>query len=288
MTGVVMAASRRRTSVTDRLGSTAIASRLLVGGRWRRTLMILVLAFATVATYEKLAVEFMHDRRQDALVSQFNNAPTSSELAFGDAVAVLQIPKISVNTIVSEGESHATMRAGPTHRTSSVMPGTLGNAVIAGKAFRYGAPFARLNELAAGSEVYVKLRASAPVRYIVDSVESVPRDDATTFGSTGDATLTLVTSTSRFGGDAVVVRATADGGSAILEAPVGSAAAGDRVSFTDLAVVVIWLSVCIALAWILTHVPLRGPVRLVIFAPILVLAALQFALATERLLPATV
>ena len=285
MTGLV--AAPRRSSFTRRLRATTIASRLLVDGRWRRTVVVLVIGIAVLVTYDKLAVEFMHDRRQDALVSQFNNAPTSSELAFGDAVAVLQIPKISVNTIVSEGESHATLRAGPAHRGSSVMPGARGNAVIVGKAFRYGEPFARLEELAAGSEIYVKLRASDPVRYLVDSVERLPRNDPTPFESTDDATLTLVTSTTRLGGESLVVRATASG-----DAAAGSVepASNDRVSFTDLAVVAIWAAVCASLAWVMSRSPLRlgGIVRVAIFAPIVALAALQFALALERLVPATV
>ena len=290
MTGLV--AAPRRSSFTRRLRATTIASRLLVDGRWRRTLMVLVIGIAALVTYDKLAVEFMHDRRQDALVSQFNNAPTSDKLAFGDAVAVLQIPKISVNTIVSEGESHATLRAGPAHRGSSVMPGARGNAVIVGKAFRYGEPFARLEELAVGSEIYVKLRASDPVRYLVDTVERLPRNDATPFESTDDATLTLVTSTTRLGGESVIVRATASGDAALVDTPAGSVAPAseDRVSFTDLTVVAIWAAVCASLAWVVSRSPLRlgGIVRAAIFAPIVALAALQFTLALERLVPTTV
>lgn len=290
MTGLV--AAPRRSSFTRRLRATTIASRLLVDGRWRRTVVVLVIGIVVLVTYEKLAVEFMHDRRQDALVSQFTNAPTSDKLAFGDAVAVLQIPKISVNTIVSEGESHATLRGGPAHRGSSVMPGARGNAVIVGKAFRYGEPFARLEELAAGSEIYVKLRASDPVRYLVDTVERLPRNDATPFESTDDATLTLVTSTTRLGGESVIVRATASSDAALVDTPAGSVAAAsdDRVSFTDLTVVAIWAAVCASLAWVVSRSPLRlgGIVRVAIFAPIVALAALQFALALERLVPTTV
>jgi len=290
MTGLM--AAPRRWSFTRRLRATTIASRLLVDGRWRRTLVVLVIGIVVLVTYDKLAVEFMHDRRQDALVSQFNNAPTSDKLAFGDAVAVLQIPRISVNTIISEGESHATLRAGPAHRGSSVMPGARGNAVIVGKAFRYGEPFARLEELAVGSEIYVKLRASDPVRYLVDTVERLPSNDATPFESTDDATLTLVTSTTRLGGESVIVRATASSDAALVDTPAGSVAPAtdDRVSFTDLTVVAIWAAVCASLAWVVSRSPLRlgGIVRAAIFVPIVALAALQFALALERLVPTTV
>lgn len=292
MTGVLLARSRRRLGVVDCLRVNTIARRFLIDGRWRRTATVLAIALATVIGYEKVAVEFMHDRRQDRLVSQFTNSPRSSELRFGDALAVLQIPKLSLNAVVSEGESHATMRAGPAHLASSVMPGARGNAVIAGKAFRYGAPFARLKQLEPGSEIYVKLRASDPVKYVVDSVEVMARGDTTTFESTDNATLTLVTSTSRLGGDSLVVRATAIEGTTIVDPPAGSVAPAseDGVSFTDFAVLATWFAVCVALLSVLSRSPTRlsRVVRVAIFAPTILLGGLQFALAFERLFPATV
>lgn len=253
----------------------------------------MLFAFVAALAYEKVAVEFMHGRRQDALISQFNAAPKSSALAFGDAVAVLQIPSIGINTVIGEGETHATMRAGPSHRADSPMPGTVGNAIIAGKSFRYGAPFARLGELAVGGEIYVKLRTADPVLYVIDEVATFNADDETPFEPTNDATLTLVTSTSRFGGDALVVHATAAPGSVVVpSANVTAAFAGphDGVSFIDFAVVAIWLAVCAVLAYALMRAPAQlGPtVKVVVFAPIATLAALQFLLALERFFAATV
>lgn len=290
MTAVLTRATTARASARARVRRHPLVARFVVDGRWRRTLVGVTVALVVSVAYETVVVAFMHDRRQEALVAQFQAPPTSSELRFGDAVAVLQIPDLGLNTIVAEGESHATLRAGPAHRSSSVLPGSSGNAVIAGKGYRYGAPFARLAELEPGSEVFVKLRASDPMRYIVDEVVEVPSDDADAFASGGDATLTLVTSSSRFGGDQVVVRATAAPGMLLLESPQPARPKTDDVSFTDLAVVAVWLAACVLLVVVGRRAPvaLRRGAGVIVLAPIATLAALQLLLSVERLLPATV
>jgi len=71
----------------------------------------------------------------------------------GDAVARISIPKIGVDWIVVEGVATADLQKGPGHFPDTPMPGELGNAAIAGHRTTYGAPFHRLDELAAGDEI---------------------------------------------------------------------------------------------------------------------------------------
>lgn len=286
MTAAIARTARAPRSILDRLPASRLVATHLAGGRWRRTLLIAVSILAVPVTFDHVVAPFMHDRRQDALVSQFTSAPRSSTLAFGDAVAVVQIPSIGVNAVVSEGESHATLRAGPAHRSSSPLPGAVGNAVISGKSVRYGQEFARLHELAAGAEIFVQRRGTEPIRFVVDDVAKGGTVDAG-----GDVpTLSLVTSSSRFGGPLVVVHATAADGSPILDTPLPAAPADDGVSATDLAVVGVWVAAGLALVLLARRAPvaLRNAAGAVVFVPVAMLVALQLLLALERLAPATV
>lgn len=71
----------------------------------------------------------------------------------GEAVATIRIPKIGVDQAVVEGVSLGDLRKGPGHFPSTPLPGQAGNAAIAGHRTTYGAPFNRLDELAAGDEI---------------------------------------------------------------------------------------------------------------------------------------
>lgn len=269
-----------------RVRANRVLVRYVVDGRWRRTVVIAAATLAVPLLFDRVVAPFMHDRRQDALVAQFTSAPKSSTLRFGDAVAVLQIPSIGVNSIVAEGETHATLRAGPTHRSSSPLPGSVGNAVISAKSFRYGAEFSRLRELQPGAEIFVQLRGTEPVRFVVDDVSTGGELDAVGQG----ASLTLVTSSTRLGGAQVVAHATAAEGAPLIESPLPASAVEDRVSFADFGVVATWIAAAVALGALARRAPapLRNVGGLAVFVPVVVLVALQLMLALERLAPATV
>ncbi|MDM4761762.1 sortase [Galbitalea sp. SE-J8] len=74
-------------------------------------------------------------------------------LAAGTPVAVLAIPELGVRQVVLEGTDAGTTMSGPGHRRDTVLPGQAGSSVIYGRQAAYGAPFARIADLAVGDEL---------------------------------------------------------------------------------------------------------------------------------------
>jgi LPXTG-site transpeptidase (sortase) family protein len=120
---------------------------------------LFLLAFALYATAFSL---LFHNVSQASLRTSFSDelknatAPTSEVdyqnniLTQGAPVAVLKIPQIGVNEVVSEGTDSYTMRSGPGHRRDTVLPGQAGTSIIMGRATAYGGPFDRLQQLRPG------------------------------------------------------------------------------------------------------------------------------------------
>lgn len=84
----------------------------------------------------------------------------------GDAVAMLRIPKIGVDSAVVQGVERDDLRKGPGHYPETPLPGQLGNAAIAGHRTTYGEPFNRLDELSPGDSIEVTT-LQGTFRYIV-------------------------------------------------------------------------------------------------------------------------
>jgi LPXTG-site transpeptidase (sortase) family protein len=71
-------------------------------------------------------------------------------LADGAPVAIIDIPRLGVHEVVVEGTASGSTQLGPGHRRDTSLPGQAGASVIMGRAAGYGAPFARIQELAPG------------------------------------------------------------------------------------------------------------------------------------------
>ncbi len=101
--------------------------------------------------------------------------PDSLALFFpedGDALAVIGIPAIDVEKVVVRGVAVADLRKGPGHYSQSSMPGTTGNAAIAGHRTTYGKPFNRIDELMPGDEI-VTTTVQGEFRYrVLDPLEA--------------------------------------------------------------------------------------------------------------------
>jgi sortase A len=115
----------------------------------------------------------------------------------GSAVAIIRIPKISVNDAVVEGVGVDDLKKGPGHYPNTPLPGQTGNAAIAGHRTTYGAPFYRLNELSAGDDIFVTTR-DGTYDYKVAFSNSVSPGDVAVLDPTSDHRLTLTTCTPRF------------------------------------------------------------------------------------------
>jgi LPXTG-site transpeptidase (sortase) family protein len=261
----------------------------------KRRLVILVLVIVAVALNEAVITNTMYERRQHDLTSQFAGQATSATLGFGDALAVLQIPRIDLNLIVSEGNSASTLRGGPAHVLETPLPGAGGNTVIVGKRSRYGAPFGRLPKLEPGDEIVLQVKGDAVRSYVVSSAYDVEGGDDRPFRATDTEHLTLVTS----GGgilsrDLHVIEATPSG-TVSSSSDVGSQSSSapamyqpPSVALRDAARTLLWLSVVVAIAWLLMSARrVSVAARVAAFGPLVAYAAFQLLLSIELLLPLT-
>lgn len=79
----------------------------------------------------------------------------------GEPVAQIEIPAIGVSETVVYGIGVADLRKGPGVFPDNSMPGTSGNAAIAGHRTTYGAPFHDIDQLEPGDEIVVQTLAGA-------------------------------------------------------------------------------------------------------------------------------
>ncbi|HVF11494.1 MAG TPA: class E sortase [Actinomycetota bacterium] len=115
----------------------------------------------------------------------------------GSGIAVIRIPKISVDSVVVEGVSVEDLKKGPGHVRGMALPGEKGNVVISGHRTTYGAPFYRLDEVKVGDEIKLFDR-SGEYTYIVTETRIVSPDDQTIVVPSTDARLTLTTCHPRY------------------------------------------------------------------------------------------
>lgn len=95
-------------------------------------------------------------------------APTGPT-AEGSPVALLNIPQLGMrNAVVVEGTTSRDLSHGPGLVRASVLPGQSGISIIYGKAFSYGAPFARIMQLNPG-DIISLTTGQGTARYRVDS-----------------------------------------------------------------------------------------------------------------------
>ncbi len=148
----------------------------------------------------------------------------------GEAIAIIQIPKIGVNSAVVQGIERPDLRKGPGHYPLTPMPGQLGNAAIAGHRTTYGAPFYRLNELGAGDDIAIRTVAGT-YHYRVTQQLIVDPSDVQVLDPTPDATLTLTTCNPRYSArQRLVVKATLVADKSPPPAPAPSASTQQRAA----------------------------------------------------------
>jgi sortase A len=154
--------------------------------------------------YQVFGTNFVTGREQAALASELkerweSGAPASSDGQpnIGEGIAVLQIPKIGVNSVVVEGIEVADLKKGPGHYPETALPGQRGNMVISGHRTTYGAPFYRLDELEAGDIITI-FDATGPFQYRVAETKVVEPTQISVIAPSTDSRLTLTTCHPRF------------------------------------------------------------------------------------------
>ena len=205
----------------------------------------------TSAPSPTMAPPTTHGTRPVTVPSKPTTASNWFKVSQGDPVARIQIGAIGVDAYVVAGTRVEDLKKGPGHFPGSVLPGQVGNSVIAGHRTTYGAVFGDLDRVQPGDQVVVTIPTGDRYVYTVTSSEVLQPDAvASVMGWTEDAQLTLFTCTPKFTAHArLVVHARLEPGlsSVLWEAPpdpltqyvdVGpSAPAADVVETHDVEVV---------------------------------------------------
>ena len=135
------------------------------------------------------------------------------DIAPGDVLLELVIPRIDFNWKVVAGVGVGELAQGPGHFPDTPLPGQLGNAAIAGHRTGHGGPFFDLDQLQPGDEIQVYTRLGDAYAYIVtDSLVVTPQDyNVITDSDPQVATLTLITCEPKYTSkQRLVVHATLD------------------------------------------------------------------------------
>lgn len=157
-------------------------------------------------------------RAQDRLYDEFRGqlaagtAPVGGIIAPGTPVAVMSIPSLGWEQVVTEGTSAGSMLKGPAHRRDTVLPGQAGVSLVYGRSSTFGRPFAPLLAGVAGTSMTV-VTGQGTATYTLGAVRRA--GDPMPAAPTGSASrLTLVTSDGSSAltpGDVVYVDATLQG-----------------------------------------------------------------------------
>ena len=267
---------------------------------------LLILSFVA---YELWGTGIAEARNQKTLRKQFTQAlqkpagaaeQTPNEeppvLPASGAVAVIKVPKLSVEKTVVEGVSVSDLKKGPGHYPETPMPGHVGNVAIAGHRTTYGAPFYRLDELKPDDAILITTR-EGQYRYRVTQSKVVGPDDSSVLNPTADNRLTLTTCHPRFtASQRLVVIARLDGNASSKPNPKTEATteigkppglSGSRVPRQPAvgwgtAVALAWLA-----TWAMSKLWLRWPAYAV-GAPVIIVLLFLFFENFSRLLPANI
>lgn len=175
---------------------------------------------------------FSHAREQQLRYADFRGqlaaatAPLGPVVPVGTSVALLTIPKLDLEEVVTEGTASGDLLSGPGHRRDTVLPGQSGVSLVYGRGSTYGAPFGKLTDLRAGDKVVAQTQQAKTV-FTVDGIRR-DGDPLPQPVKAGQARITLVTAEGKGAlgglrpGHAVYVDATATTGQ---PAPAGRALA---------------------------------------------------------------
>ena len=134
----------------------------------------------------KLAIQFKNDATKKAYVA--------GETAIGDPITKISIPAADLKpTVVVEGTGASALRAGAGHYPNTPLPGEEGNVAIAGHRTTYGKPFANLDRLKAGDEIFLETPVGKYTYKVTKDPFPVAANDFSVISQTPGHSLTLTT-----------------------------------------------------------------------------------------------
>ncbi len=117
--------------------------------------------------------------------------------AEGEVEGQIEIPKIHLNWKFVEGTNVPDLQKGPGHYPDTPMPGTIGNAAIAGHRTTYGHPFYDISDLKAGDKIIITTLAGK-FTYEMYAQLIVKPTDVQVVDNTPDPQLTLTSCNPRY------------------------------------------------------------------------------------------
>ena len=166
-----------------RLGNSKLLSRK---SGPRKIISVLLLATGTaLCTYVAGSYTWMYAEQKKLLREWKSHNPAEP----GASLTKISIPRIGLRAVVLEGATPHSLLLGPAHMTGSAVPGSLGNAVIAGHRDTF---FRRVHNLHYGDEIYI-LRNRKQFRYVVAQKKVVEPTDLSVLRASSDSELTLIT-----------------------------------------------------------------------------------------------
>ena len=112
-----------------------------------------------------------------------------SQKSARDVLTKLSIPRIGLQAVVIEGTSSHSLLLGPGHMKGSAIPGSAGNAVIAGHRDTF---FRHVHSLRSGDSIYI-LRSGKQFHYVVVRKKVVQPTDLSVLRDSKQGELTLIT-----------------------------------------------------------------------------------------------
>ena len=150
----------------------------------------------------------------------------------GQAIGRIQVPRLDLNMVLVNGTDHDSLKTGPGRDARTYMPGQGELVYVAGHRTTYGAPFARIDRLAAGDRIVLRMPYVTAV-YRVTSHVIVPADDLSRLASHGREVVALQACHPRFSARERYIVYARPVSFTPVQAETASAAASVRTSSLD-------------------------------------------------------
>ena len=160
---------------------------------------VLLAVFAVGLLAYPMYTNLYQGRLQSKLAIQFDKPQTkqaymAGETAIGDPLTKISIPAADLGpTVVVEGTGASALRAGAGHYPNTPLPGEEGNVAIAGHRTTYGKPFANLDRLKVGDEIFLETPVGKYTYRVTQAPFAVEANDFSVIAQTPGHHLTLTT-----------------------------------------------------------------------------------------------